>query len=70
MVLQDDLACRLFLHFFYSKMEMNKSMAKYGVTFKPRVKLIKLCKAEYAKSVLTTDRYILYDALYYGNMGS
>jgi uncharacterized protein (DUF302 family) len=38
--------------------DMNKSMAKNGVTFKPRVKLIKLCKAEYAKSVLTTDRHI------------
>ena len=39
-------------------MDMNKSMAKNGVTFGPRVKLIKLCKAEYAKSVLTTDRHI------------
>jgi uncharacterized protein (DUF302 family) len=39
-------------------MDMNKSMAKHGVTFEPRVKLIKLCKAEYAKSVLTTDRHI------------
>lgn len=38
--------------------DMNKSMAKHGVTFGPRVKLIKLCKAEYAKSVLTTDRHI------------
>jgi len=38
--------------------DMNKSMAKYGVIFKPRVKLVKLCKAEYAKSVLTTDRYV------------
>lgn len=38
--------------------DMNKSMAKHGVTFKPRVKLIKLCKPEYAKSVLTTDRHI------------
>lgn len=38
--------------------DMNKSMAKHGVTFKPRVKLVKLCNAEYAKSVLTSDRYI------------
>jgi len=38
--------------------DMNKSMAKHGVTFKPRVKLLKLCKAEYAKSVLTSDRHI------------
>ena len=38
--------------------DMNKSMAKHGVTFEPRVKLIKLCKAEYAKNVLTTDRYV------------
>ena len=38
--------------------DMNKSMAKHGVTFKPRVKLVKLCNAEYAKSVLTSDRHI------------
>jgi len=39
--------------------DMNKAMADHGgVTFKPRVKLVKLCKAEYAKSVLTTDRHI------------
>jgi uncharacterized protein (DUF302 family) len=38
--------------------DMNKSMAKHGVTFRPRVKLVKLCNAEYAKSVLTTDRHI------------
>ena len=39
-------------------MDMNKSLAKHGVTFGPRVKLIKLCKPEYAESVLTTDRHI------------
>ena len=39
-------------------MDMNKSMAKHGITFEPCVKLIKLCKAVYAKSVLTTDRHI------------
>ena len=38
--------------------DMNKSMAKHGVNFEPRVKLMKLCKAEYAKSVLTTDRHV------------
>ena len=38
--------------------DMNKSMAKHGVEFGPRVTLVKLCKAEYAKSVLTTDRYV------------
>ena len=38
--------------------DMNQSMAKHGVEFKPRVKLIKLCKAQYAKSVLTTDRHV------------
>lgn len=37
---------------------MNDAMAKHGVDFKPRVTLIKLCKAEYAKSVLQTDRYV------------
>ena len=44
-------------------------MAKHDVTFKPRVKLVKLCNAEYPKSVLTIDRHILYDALLYGGMG-
>lgn len=38
--------------------DMNKSMAKHGVEFAPRVKLVKLCKPEYAKSVLTTDRHV------------
>jgi uncharacterized protein (DUF302 family) len=39
-------------------MDMNKSMARHGVEFSPRVKLVKLCKPEYAKSVLTTDRQV------------
>ena len=39
-------------------LDLNQSLAKHGVTFKPRVKLVKLCKAEYAKSVLTTDRHV------------
>lgn len=38
--------------------DMNKSMAKYGVSSEPRVKLVKLCKAVSTKSVLTTDRYV------------
>jgi len=37
---------------------MNESLAKNEVDFKPGVRLVKLCKAEYAKSVLTTDRHI------------
>lgn len=39
-------------------MDMNKSMAKHGVEFGPRVKVVKLCNPEYAKSVLTTDRHV------------
>jgi uncharacterized protein (DUF302 family) len=39
-------------------MDMNKSMAKHGVELEPRVKLVKLCHPQYAKSVLTTDREI------------
>ena len=38
--------------------DMNRSMARHNVEFGPRVKLIKLCKPEYAKSILETDRYI------------
>jgi len=38
--------------------DMNKSLAKHGVEFKPRVKIVQLCKAQYAKDVLTTDRYV------------
>jgi len=38
--------------------DMNKSMATQGVQFTPRVTLIKLCKAEYAQSVLSTDRQV------------
>jgi uncharacterized protein (DUF302 family) len=39
-------------------MDMNKSMARHGVDFAPRVKLVKLCNPEHAKSVLTTDRHV------------
>lgn len=38
--------------------DMNASLAKHGVVFEPRVKLVKLCNAEHAKSVLTTDRWV------------
>ncbi|MBD3265068.1 DUF302 domain-containing protein [bacterium] len=37
---------------------MNKSMAKHGVEFVPRVHVIKMCKPEYAKEVLKSDRYV------------
>jgi len=36
--------------------DMNASMAKHGVQFKPGVKLVKLCKADYAAKVLQSDR--------------
>ena len=36
------------------KHEINKA----GYEFQPRINIIKLCKAEYAKEVLTTDRYV------------
>ena len=38
--------------------DMNKSLAKQGVKLEPKVKLVELCKPDYSKSVLTTDRYI------------
>ena len=39
-------------------MDLNASLAKHGVDLGPRVKLVKLCNAEHAKSVLTTDRWV------------
>jgi len=39
-------------------MDLNKSLAAGGVAFEPRVKLIKLCKPEYAANILKTDRDI------------
>ena len=36
------------------KHEINKA----GYEFQPRIKIIKLCKARYAKEVLTTDRFV------------
>jgi len=38
--------------------DMNASLAKNGVDFHPRVRLIKLCNAEHAKNILTTDRHV------------
>ena len=37
---------------------MNNSMAKHDIEFAPQVRVIKLCKPEYAEKVLTTDRYL------------
>lgn len=37
---------------------LNKSMAKHGEQFDPQVRVIQLCKAPYAREVLTTDRYV------------
>jgi uncharacterized protein (DUF302 family) len=36
--------------------DMQKSLAKHGVTFPRRVKVVKLCHPRYAGSVLQTDR--------------
>jgi uncharacterized protein (DUF302 family) len=38
--------------------DMQKSLAGQGVQFPHRVKVIELCKPEYADSVLTTDRHV------------
>lgn len=38
--------------------DMNKSLAKHGVELGPGVKLVELCNPGYAKSVLTTDRFV------------
>ncbi len=38
--------------------DLQKSMAKHGVEFPRRVKVVQLCKPEYAKRVLTSDRYV------------
>jgi uncharacterized protein (DUF302 family) len=35
--------------------DMNKTMAKHGVVMKRRVKIVEMCKAPYAKDVLSTD---------------
>ena len=39
-------------------MNMNDSLAKNGADFKPGIRIVKLCNAEYAKSILTTDRNV------------
>lgn len=38
--------------------DLNKSMAKQGVAFGPKVRLVELCNANYAKSVLQSDRHV------------
>jgi len=38
--------------------DVNKSLASHGVQFTPKVKLFNLCKPEFAKSILASDRYI------------
>ena len=38
--------------------DVKEEINKAGYEFQPRVKIIKLCKAEYAKEVLTTDRFV------------
>jgi uncharacterized protein (DUF302 family) len=38
--------------------DISQQINSAGFDFKPRIKLIKLCKAKYAKSVLTTDRHV------------
>lgn len=38
--------------------DLNKSLAKEGVHFAPKVRLVELCKPEYAKSVLSSDRFV------------
>ncbi|MFO8012080.1 MAG: DUF302 domain-containing protein [Phycisphaerae bacterium] len=39
-------------------LDLNKSLARHGVTLDPQVRIIQLCQPEYAKDVLTTDRYV------------
>lgn len=39
-------------------MDLNASLAKQGVDFPKRVKIVKLCKADYAADVLRTDRQL------------
>ena len=38
--------------------DVTHEINRAGYEFKPKVKIIKLCKAEYAKDVLTTDRFV------------
>ncbi len=39
-------------------LDMQQSLAKHGQSFERRVKIIQLCQPAYAKSVLTTDRWV------------
>jgi uncharacterized protein (DUF302 family) len=39
-------------------MNLNQAMAKHDVELGAQVRIISLCKASYAKDVLTTDRYV------------
>jgi uncharacterized protein (DUF302 family) len=39
-------------------LDMQQSLAKHGQPFERRVKIIQLCQPAYAKSVLTTDRWV------------
>jgi uncharacterized protein (DUF302 family) len=38
--------------------DMNGMMAKHGVSFAPKVRLVEMCKARYAAEVLRTDRKV------------
>ncbi len=40
------------------EIDLNASMAKHGVDFSPRVRIVQMCKAPYAKEVLTVDRRV------------
>jgi len=40
------------------QMDMNAALAKKGVQFDPRVKVIDMCQPHYAREVLQSDRYI------------
>ena len=37
---------------------MNNSLAKHGIDFKPKVQNIKICQEDYARKVMTSDRYV------------
>ena len=37
-------------------MDLNAALSKHGQQFEPRVRIVKLCKAEYAADVLATNR--------------
>jgi uncharacterized protein (DUF302 family) len=39
--------------------DMRKSMAKYGVIFEGEARIVELCKADYAKQVLTSNPEVL-----------